>query len=101
ARGLDLSAEEHPPILRSFGRRPTDAERRRFLELQKRRDARAAELALDPTVIASRGTLSDLAHDWQKHAPEVMSWQRDLLSEPKKGGGQKEPADGNPRQPRE
>jgi hypothetical protein len=36
-------------------------------------------LDIDPTLIASRGTLSDLAHDWDKQAPELMKWQRELL----------------------
>jgi ribonuclease D len=79
ARGIDLEAESHPRILKSMGRRPSEAERRRFLDLQKRRDAHAAELGIDETLIASRGTLSDLAHNWEKHAPELMRWQRELL----------------------
>ncbi len=80
AHGLGLSPEQHPRILKSIGRRPSEAERQRFFELQKRRDARAAELDLDPTLIASRGTMSDLAYDWEKHAPELMRWQRQLLA---------------------
>ena len=79
-QGLELPAEQHPQVLRHVGRRPTEAERRRYLELQKRRDAHAAELELDPTLIASRGTLSDLAHNWEKHAPELMEWQRRFLT---------------------
>ena len=78
-RGLNLAPEEHPQILRSSGRRPNETERRRFLELQKRRDAHAAELGIDATLIASRGTLSDLAHDWDRHAAELMNWQREFL----------------------
>ena len=31
------------------------------------------------TLIASRGMLSGLAHDWDKHAGELMQWQRELL----------------------
>ena len=82
ARGLGTSAQEHPKILRSLGRRPSEAERHRFLELQKARDLRAAELKIDPTLIASRATLSDLAQDWDQHAPNLMTWQRHLLEEP-------------------
>ena len=51
-KGLAVAPEHQPTLLRSTGRRPSDAERRRFLELQKRRDARAAELDIDPTLIA-------------------------------------------------
>ncbi len=82
ARGLGVSPENHPEILRSISRRPSEAERRRFLELQKRRDARAAELGIDPTLIASRSTLSDLARSWEKHGAELMRWQRELLEGP-------------------
>jgi ribonuclease D len=80
ARGLGLSPEDHPKLLRTISRRPNEAERRRFLELQTRRDAHAKALALDPTLIASRATLSDLAHNWEKHQGELMNWQRQLLT---------------------
>src|SRR5262249_25444561 len=59
-RGINLPSEQHPKILRPTGRRASEAERRRFLELQAHRDARATELGIDPTLIASRATLSDL-----------------------------------------
>jgi hypothetical protein len=74
--------QDYPRILRTIGRKPSEVQRRRFLELQTHRDARATELAIDPTLIASRATLSDLAHDWQKHSPELMNWQKDLLLAP-------------------
>jgi len=79
ASGLGVLPEQHPKILRSVGRRPSEAERRRFVELQKRRDTRALELGIDPTLIGSRSTLSDLAHNWDKHAPDLMRWQLSLL----------------------
>ena len=60
-------------------RRPTDAERKRFVDLEKRRNHRAGELDIDPTLIASRATLSDLAQNWDKHVIELMKWQRELL----------------------
>lgn len=78
-RGLDLAAEHQPRLLKSMGRRPSEPERRRFLDLQKRRDTRATELAIDPTLIASRGTLSNLALNWEMHSSELMTWQRELL----------------------
>jgi hypothetical protein len=52
---------------------------RRYRELEKRRDAHAHKLVIDPTLIAPRATLGDLARDWDKHAPELMNWQRELL----------------------
>jgi ribonuclease D len=79
--GLKVPREHHPHILRGQGRRSSEAEKRCFMELRRRRDARAAELGIDPTLIASRGALSDLAHDWDQHAPELMNWQKELLDE--------------------
>jgi ribonuclease D len=79
ADGLAVPAEQQPRILQHTGRRPTEAERKRAAELQKRRDARAAELAIDPTLIASRAMLSDLARSWEKHSGDLMNWQRQLL----------------------
>lgn len=78
-KGLAVPADHYPRIPRSTSRRPSEAQRRRYVELQKRRDARAAQLGLDPTLLASRSILSDLAHDWDKHASELMKWQRELL----------------------
>ena len=77
--GLSLPADHHPKLLRFISRHPSEGERRRFMELQKIRDARAAELGIDATLIASRATLSDLAYDWDKHQQDLMSWQRGLL----------------------
>ena len=72
-------AEAHPQIVRNFIRRPSESERRRYHELETRRDAAAHQLGLDATLIASRAVLGDLARDWDKHAPELMNWQRQLL----------------------
>jgi len=79
AHGLALSPDRHPKVLRNISRRPSEGEKRRFVELQKYRDAHAAELGIDPTLIASRGMLSDLAHEWDQHQGELMNWQRALL----------------------
>ena len=79
ARGQGLSPDHHPKPLRRVCRRPSEGEKRRFADIQKRRDTSATALSIDPTLIASRGVLSDLAHDWDKHACQLMSWQRDLL----------------------
>ncbi|MCU0782663.1 MAG: hypothetical protein MUF81_01175 [Verrucomicrobia bacterium] len=32
-----------------------------------------------PDVAATAQYLTDLAHSWDKHAPELMNWQRELL----------------------
>ena len=51
------------------------------MELAKRRDAHAHKLGIDPTLIGSKSVLGDLARDWDKHAPELMNWQRELLKD--------------------
>ncbi len=80
ARGLAIPPEHLPnPLNFNHRHHPSEAERRRFMDLERRRNHRAGELGIDPTLIASRGILSDLAHDWGKHAPELMNWQRELL----------------------
>lgn len=77
--GLEVPPDKHPGILRHFSRRPNEAERRRCADLTNRRDKHAKQLDLDPTLIASRATLFELARDWDAHAPGLMNWQRELL----------------------
>ena len=77
--GLKVAPDDFPQIPQRINRRPSDAEHRRSLELQKRRDAHALALGMDPTLIASRATLLALAQNWDTHADELMNWQRELL----------------------
>jgi ribonuclease D len=78
--GLAVPPQDQPKIIERVSYRATQAEQKHFLELQKIRDDRAHELGIDPTLIASRSMLSDLARHWDKHAPELMNWQRQLLT---------------------
>lgn len=59
--------------------RPTMDEQRRCSALKERRDRIAAELKIDPTLIASRSTLVLLSQDWEAHSPSLMNWQREML----------------------
>jgi ribonuclease D len=77
--GLAVPATRQPEIIRHKFDRPSEAERRHYTELANRRDAHAHKLGIDPTLIASKATLGDLARDWDRNAPELMSWQRELL----------------------
>jgi ribonuclease D len=77
--GLAISADKHPEVLRHKFHRPNEAEFRRFRELEKIRNAHAYKLEIDPTLIASKATLGNLSRDWDKHASELMNWQRELL----------------------
>lgn len=77
-RGL---AEKHPPgPLRRKGRRLNEGEKRRLHEFERRRNRRADELGIDPTLIASRATLVGLAADWNANHGELLTWQRELLA---------------------
>lgn len=76
-----LAVEDPPKILRHKSTRQTEAEKRRMTELEKRRNLRATELDLDPTLIASRAMLVMLARDWTAHEKALMSWQKQLLAE--------------------
>jgi ribonuclease D len=71
--------EKFPEKIRHRSQRPSEAEFRRFREIEKRRDKHAHELGIDPTLIAPKSVLGDLARDWDKHAAELMNWQRELL----------------------
>jgi ribonuclease D len=77
--GLAVPDDAQPEIIRHHFQRPSDAEFRRYRELEKVRDAHANELGIDPALIASRPVLGDLARDWDNYAPSLMNWQRELL----------------------
>ncbi len=80
ARGLVVGVGQHPELLFKVVRRGSEAEKKRFEELQRLRDRKAHELGLDPTVIASRAALSALAQDWDAGQASLMRWQRELLN---------------------
>jgi len=77
--GQQVPPEHLPQIIRHHSQRPTEAEFRRFRELEKIRDRHAHELGIDPTLIAPKAMLGDLARDQDRHFPELMAWQRELL----------------------
>ena len=78
--GLLVPADEwpKPPVRR--GTRPNEAEKRRCFQLERKRDQRAKQLDIDPTLIASRSTLWELARDWETASADLMQWQRELLT---------------------
>lgn len=77
--GLTVSPAAQPEILRHDFQRPNEAEFKRYRDLEKIRDTHAHELGIDPSLIASRPLLGDLARDWELAAPSLMDWQRELL----------------------
>ena len=77
--GMAIPLAKCPEPLKQVFRRISDATKRRALDLQKRRDERATQLGIDPTLIASRAVIMDLAENWDAHQAELMNWQRELL----------------------
>jgi len=78
-RGLEVTKADLPQPFKHKFHRPTEAERKRFIELSRHRDKQAHRLELDPTLIASRADLARLSQDWDQYAPELMRWQHELL----------------------
>jgi ribonuclease D len=78
--GMGVPEHRLPQLHRERGRRMSEAQKRRFEELRERRDQQAKRLGLDPTLIASKSTLSAvvLARDPREH---LLPWQADLLLE--------------------
>ena len=80
AQARTIPSAAFPEIIRHRSQRPTETEFRRFRELEKIRDRRALELSIDPTLIAPKSVLGELAQDFDKHAADLMNWQRALLA---------------------
>lgn len=74
-----LAVDKPPRTLQKAHYRQSEAEKRRMFDLERRRNRRAAELGVDPTIIASRAMLVLLAKDWAAHTADLMDWQKDLL----------------------
>ena len=76
-----LASADKPAPVRHRSQRLTEAQTRRYRELERRRDQRAAEVQLDPSLLASRGTLLELARGGDEAWTLVlMPWQRELLA---------------------
>ncbi len=85
-KGLDVPDDQlptHPPKVRHA--RPTKEELDRFEILQKHRDGVAAQLEIDPTIIASKAILISLANDWKRASEKIMPWQVDIMAPILKG----------------
>ena len=78
-RGRRLSPSQLPEIPRPERRRVTEAEKKRFADLKKKRDDVATALTLDPTLIASKSDLLELSKEQGAPAGLLMSWQSKLL----------------------
>ncbi|HVY71718.1 MAG TPA: HRDC domain-containing protein [Verrucomicrobiae bacterium] len=77
-----LPMAEWPKHRRNFGTRLRPEDKHRLDRLIQHRDREAAQLGIDPTLIASKSTLVLLTHNWDANAPHLMNWQRALLKRP-------------------
>lgn len=78
-KGLQVPQSDRPTHIRVRTRRMTRRELERVEELRQVRDKRADELAIDPTLVASKATLYSLARNDPGAWDELLPWQRALL----------------------
>ena len=77
---LTLKADEFPHRLKTERFRASDEEKRRADKLKVIRDQAAEDLNLDPSIIASKATLTRLGlNESTEAANNLMQWQRELL----------------------
>jgi len=79
AKGMEMPASEWPQLRRYPRSRPTLEMQRRANELRRRRDHAAAELAIEPSFIASRAAVDAVAADESRKDKLLLSWQRKLI----------------------
>ena len=80
--GLAVPPAKRPKHIRVVSRRMTRKELDYAEELRIRRDVRAKDLGIDPTIIAARGTLMALGRGDPQEWQDLLPWQRDLLDAP-------------------
>ena len=76
---LALPESEWPQIIRKPRVRSSRENEARFHALKKKRDSVAAELKLDPSLIAPKSMLENLANNFDETAAKMMPWQRERL----------------------
>lgn len=80
ALGQGCPEDQLPGPIRNRGYRASEKEKADFTRLKALRDRRAAELKLDPTLIASKETMEQLTRtDNQAAWDGLMNWQRATL----------------------
>ena len=74
-----VNSQEKPQLIRTSHYRQTAEEKRRYHDLEKKRNKRAHDLGIDPTIIASRADLVELARNGTEENNRLMKWQSELL----------------------
>jgi ribonuclease D len=83
-RGAACPEADRPEVRVEVRERLSPAVESRVARIKERRDAVALDLALDPTAIASRGVVEEMAKRWEAgddpwSVPELRVWQIGLL----------------------
>lgn len=78
-RALALPPSDYPKRLRNTNTQLPPVSPEKVEKLKKRRDARARDLDIDPTLIASRAMMEHLTRNWEANKNHLMKWQRELL----------------------
>ena len=79
-KSLTIKAQDYPNRIKTERFRTADEEKRRADQLKSIRDDAAENLNLDPSIIASKATLTRLGlNDAAKATSELMQWQRQIL----------------------
>jgi ribonuclease D len=83
-RGVSCPEGERPEIRVDTHVRPAPAVEARIAVIRVRRDELARALAIDPSVLASRGVIEDMAKRWEDgddpwDVAELRQWQIGLL----------------------
>ena len=77
--GLAVPPDQRPQHHRVTTRRMTRRELDHSEQLRELRDKRAKELAIDPTIVAAKGTLLALARADSGEWDRLLPWQREIL----------------------
>ena len=78
-QALALPESEWPRFVRNPRPRPTREEEARCRDYKSKRDTVASALQLDPSIIAPKSTLENLAANRDEAAAKMMPWQRELM----------------------
>jgi ribonuclease D len=78
-RARSLPQSEWPIFVRVNRPRPTRAEEERMKSLRARRDAVAAKLKLDPSLVAPKATIEGLVLREAETLERLLPWQREVL----------------------
>lgn len=78
-KAMALPEKEWPVLIHKTRVRPTPDEEKHFHALKKKRDAAAAELHLDPSLIAPKAVLEALAAD-PTGSEKLLPWQQAILA---------------------